>query len=304
MTSGVCVIGLPGLSCHSVASTPTQDQSRCPITVWPNTALPEVDVERRQLLVSDGGELRWFDALDPEPLPLEWVLWELADIDLDNDHALSDLLEHRGVISWPYFDRAYVPRRLHSHLASAPTAQERRQPRWWENRGDATLEDARWWLKTARALARSWSYADVGQDPASAWDREGFETISEDDLWAQFTLALDCGLIHFRARAEFLKVFPGGHEHTYGAPRVGLYSAACRQIFNLIVNDETARRCESKTCGRIFVHQIGGATQGKYRSKGRLLFCSPSCARAETQRQYRRRESAKRDSKKKGTENV
>jgi hypothetical protein len=36
----------------------------------------------------------------------------------------------------------------------------------------------------------------------------------------------------------------------------------------------------------MFVHQLGGAAAGQYRSTG-VQFCSPSCARAEMQRRYR-----------------
>jgi len=239
--------------------------------------------------------LAWRTPIEPEPLPHEWVLRQLADADLEDDDAVARLLEGRGVISWPYFDSALVPPDRRGLLAPAPSVDERRRLRWWEQRGDATLEDARWWLKTARALGRTWSYVQLNKDPASAWDAEGFVELNEDDLWTEFTLALDVGLRPFRARAEFRRDFMGQHQHTFGVPRVGLYSAACRQVFNLIVNDETARICENQTCGRIFVHQLGGAVQGKYRSKG-LRFCTPACANAETQRQHRRRKAAAKKS--------
>ena len=129
-------------------------------------------------------------------------------------------------------------------LSAAPRAKELRDRAWWERRTDATVEDARWWLKTARALARTWSFVQLGKDPVSALDAESFVEIHEGDLWVQFTLALDAGLRPFRARAEFQRIYPQGYEHTFGAPLVGPYSAAWRQIFNLIVNDETARVCE------------------------------------------------------------
>jgi hypothetical protein len=72
---------------------------------------------------------------------------------------------------------------------------------------------------------------------------------------------------------------------------VDLYSAACQQVFNLIVKNCDAQRCENETCGRTFVHQLGGAQHGQHRSKG-LRFCTPACARTQTQRQYRRRRKA------------
>ncbi len=197
------------------------------------------------------------------------------------------------MLSQPHFERAYVPRERHALLAALPPNPDEQMDRWWEHRDDATIEDVRWRLKTARALAQTWSYAQLGKDPLSAWDVENFLEIPEDDLWTEFTLCLDAGLRAFPPRAEFTQSFARGFDFTFGAPRVGLYSAACAQVFNLIVQDETARQCQNQRCGRIFVHQLGGATQRQPRSTG-LKFCTSKCARRETQRQYRRRESAKK----------
>ncbi len=241
---------------------------------------------RHALIVREDGPLPWRTELEPEPLPDEWVLRGLADANLEDDHAVAALLD-RGVISWPYFDRGYVPQERWPRLAPSPSLEELRTGAWWEPRFDGTLEDARWWLKTARALAQTWAYVRLDKDPTSAWDAAGFNVIDEVDLWTQFTISLDIGLKAFRSRVEYVKDYRGVHQHTFGAPRVGLYSAACRQVFNLIVNDDTARVCENETCGRLFVHQLGGSDGGRRRSAG-LKFCSPTCARAQTQRQYRR----------------
>ena len=96
------------------------------------------------------GQLSWFPPADLlAPLPPEWVLRELVDADLDDDAAVVELLERRGVITSPYFDRAYVPQDLHERLAPPPDMAEQRRDDWWEGRNDGTVEDARWWLKTA-----------------------------------------------------------------------------------------------------------------------------------------------------------
>jgi alpha-galactosidase len=58
-----------------------------------------------------------------------------------------------------------------------------------------------------------------------------------------------------------------------------------------VARGEAARRCENETCGRVFVHQLGGAQHGQYRSTG-LQYCSPKCARMQVQRRYRRRVQA------------
>jgi len=109
------------------------------------------------------------------------------------------------------------------------------------------------------------------------------------DCWPRFTVALNNGLRRFRARVEYPVQIPDGGKFTFGIPQVDLYSAACLQVFNLL-SGPPARRCASSTCGRVFVHQVGGAQYRQHRSKG-LRFCSPSCAKNETQRAYRRRQA-------------
>jgi hypothetical protein len=278
------------LACHVMAATSSQEPSRFPVTLWPGTPLGPVLVQRSALLVGSDGTLDWRAYRKPGELPEEWVLRQLGDADLENDAAVAALLDDYGVISYPYFDPAAVPLDRGSRLTAA-SAQKAGTDRWWTQRGDGTLEDARWWLKTARALAGVWREASVDGDPPSAWTAEGFPPGTDWDCWPRFTAALDVGLEPFRARVEYKAPLNDGSTFTFGLPRVGLYSAACRQVFNLVVEQRVARYCENATCGRVFDHQLGGAKFGQHRSKG-LRFCSPSCARAETQRQYRRRKAS------------
>jgi len=128
-----------------------------------------------------------------------------------------------------------------------------------------------------------------GGDPLAPWLAEGFRASSLNDpeqgSWPRFAAALNVGLEPFQARVQ-----PAAGEFT-----VGLYSAACRQVFNLMVEGGTARRCESATCGRVFVRQRGDIEYRQhYRSTG-LRFCSPECMRAEKQRRYRRRKAARKE---------
>ncbi len=283
---------------------PLSVNSRFPVTLWPATPLPPVAVERREVNVTKRGALRWeSEPLDPVELPDEWVLRQLVDADLDSDVDVTELLSEFGMIATPYAHSGWVPADRRSLLAPhpegaphdlAPTVDQR----WWVVRRDGTLEDARWWLKTARALGRVWGDASRDEDPAPVWESEGFLLRRDADPrvhWTSFVLMLDDGLEPFSAHAQYTFDLTslGGDAITYGRPVVDLYSAACRQVFNFIVGESTARRCENQTCGRAFVHQLGGATFGQHRSVG-LRFCTPECAHAETQRQYRRRKAAQR----------
>jgi hypothetical protein len=64
------------------------------------------------------------------------------------------------------------------------------------------------------------------------------------------------------------------------------------ELFNHVAEQASYRICANRTCGRLFVRQEGRAKAEQYRLKG-VLFCSASCARAETQRQYRKKKAAR-----------
>lgn len=255
-----------------------------PITLWPSTPLPPVLVQPTADSIAH-----------PQQLPDQWVLRDLDAADLDSDAVVGALLEDYGTISQPFFDRLYVPPGRRELLATPPSEYELDREWWWERRSDGTLEDARWWLKTARAIVRMWRIASFDREPVgNAWHLEGFVSIdalpTEMLAWMRFTDALTAGLRPFQPRVVYGEQSSGPQRRfLYGVqPHVGLYSAACHQFFNFIVTGATPRLCENATCGRVFVHQIGGSAGHWHRSKG-LRFCTPKCARAETQRQYRRR---------------
>ncbi len=73
---------------------------------------------------------------------------------------------------------------------------------------------------------------------------------------------------------------------------VSLFNVLCLSLANDIADDATFRQCQSETCGRWFTRHRGRATQGKYHMTG-VKYCSVGCARAQKQREYRRRQRAK-----------
>jgi len=69
-----------------------------------------------------------------------------------------------------------------------------------------------------------------------------------------------------------------------------LYPALCLQLFNHIAEEAIYLRCHNEKCGRLFVRQRGRARQGKYHTSG-VMYCSDYCARAQGQREIRRRKA-------------
>jgi len=76
-----------------------------------------------------------------------------------------------------------------------------------------------------------------------------------------------------------------------GSLEFTVYRICLLQLYNHIVEGAIYRECANETCDRIFVRQEGRAEHGQYRTTG-VKYHSPECARAQAQRQYRRRKAS------------
>ena len=64
------------------------------------------------------------------------------------------------------------------------------------------------------------------------------------------------------------------------------------ELTRFVAEKIPARICANETCGRAYVRQTGRAKHGQHRTSA-TKYCSDRCARAQAQREYRRREAAK-----------
>ena len=168
-------------------------------------------------MIRKNGTLKWGAPFEPRELPHEWVLRELDDANLEDDAVVLDLITEYGVIAWPYFQPGYVPVERHGRMTPWPPV---RHADWWRTNLESTVEDARWWLRSARALAGVWRETQFGGDPLEPWLAEGFLATPlhdpEQGCWSRFAKALNVGLEPFHAHVELADA---------GEFTVGLYSA-------------------------------------------------------------------------------
>lgn len=185
-------------------------------------------------------------------------------------------------------------------------------PYWDEMAGDdehfamaESLLDFRWQAECLRDLVRAWRWYSEDEEPA-AWesrlwqyDDPNFPGAPKDRLAAGrlVELGLATGLRPFH---PFVRLGPLEEGQTgpgpYASDDVGFYSIACLELFNHIAEGAGYTTCANEPCRRLFVRQEGRANEGQHRTTG-VKYCSRDCARAQAQRNYRRRKQRSGDSR-------
>jgi hypothetical protein len=75
----------------------------------------------------------------------------------------------------------------------------------------------------------------------------------------------------------------------HGRPIPDVTTVLCLQLMRFVARGAPAQRCVNETCGRLFTRHRGRSQYGQTKSTA-IMYCSSNCARAQAQREYRRRQ--------------
>lgn len=269
--------------------------SQLRITTWPSTPVPIPDIEVNPD-VRVRGERLYFggDVNLPRPErrqpPDQLYLFELADVDLADIEAIANLCRTYGPIA--PLRRTDLPmsysweRELVVH--SMRYGRSYSQP---DNAGpdfigiEPHIDELTYRIRVLRQLARHLQVHAAGESVSAAWP----ECDNDFEAWRHFSHFTDAALSPFRVR---VMVDVGSTDYDIGIPRPGLYSVAVLQMFNDLVEHVDYRTCAAEKCGRVFIRQRGRSNS--YSRTDGVLYCSSTCANSQAQREWRRRQRAKK----------
>ena len=127
-------------------------------------------------------------------------------------------------------------------------------------------------------------------DFLEAWTRNE-EQAAELDA-RSFASTLNTGLRSFTVHVvAFDEATESNKKPPPQVPQPDLFSVACLQLYNILLEGAPLVHCQNETCGETFVYQRdeeGFRSASRARSKG-VRFCSRSCGKTQNQRDRRRK---------------
>jgi hypothetical protein len=236
------------------------------------------------------------------------VYLDLLTVDLDDDDAILAFVNRHGALNFVYppwgGPVGFNGFTDHPHFRAVvqPMLENERKEalRDWieidENSAKSwfimePLAEFKWEAACLHDLVVAWRFVHEGEKPEELrswiWDGAPPEHPYSDPSTKEgaahlVARGLDVGLAPFHPHVQVGKD-PMPYHRT-----VGFYHVCCLELFNHIVESARYKTCANETCGRLFVRQEGRALHGQHRTRG-VKYCSSSCARAQAQREYRRR---------------
>ncbi len=266
-------------------SMSTTQRSTFRPTVWPAEPPETPPVERWRLEPVAGVDSAWnLHGAGFTELPTDFTFRELLTQVVVTDEDVLAFTEAWGLAgdasTWHYVQ--HPPRSL------MPVVRE--TARW--NRevveGLVHLDAVRFHLAVLRSLARhllAYLEHDSEADVVSIWADEGaFAPRTAGDAWTLWKKLLDRGLSTFAVHIRL-----ASDDDAAGRPMpTSLYSCVCLELARYLTSatKTTVQRCANDRCRQPFTKQRGRSQFGQHRSTG-VRFCSPLCAKAQSERDRR-----------------
>ncbi len=300
---------------------PLEDKTRLRVTPWPGVALA-LPSERWFWHPYAGwkfgphggiwGAGRSWGREGATP-PLGESYLELAALDLENNASIHGFVERWGVLGVRWKQDPVTGERIevpdYSHLVGIyPTFGDQRKPlsrSVKRARQDVdedveileTTTEFRFGATLIRDLLRAWRWQRGETDGPGKWESPlitAYGGPNNTDSAAEFVDDLTHGLLSaFYPQFLRVEIDAQGQRSRAGLAFAGtpLLNIMALELYNHACARAEYKTCHNEPCGRLFVHQRGRAQQGQHRAHG-VLYCSYGCARAQAQRQYRRRQRA------------
>lgn len=271
-------------------------------------------------LVDDRIEYDEWAVLTPVEIPPELYLRELRDVDLASTASILDFYEHFGPLGLSSRTEDQYPIRKTKDTASLfDRIEEARQEspngetyyRSFELIAEfrfvtGLLRD----LTTAYSILQGhtdfeWSDEMIPHGSPAPWVpvREKLHQYLEETL-NRMLRPFHAGIIIDLSESETDPIdaffdpyasLPAPSKDAIDWWRLGgddgrpdLLDVLAFQLYNDIARGANYSRCASETCGRLFALQLGRSEYGQHRTRG-VKYCSKNCARAQANREYRRR---------------
>lgn len=254
-------------------------------TVWPGAPVPPPPVPRSPLKASGPWLVENPAQREVVELPVEVYAREFGEVDVSDAGALVRLAELGRPAPMVDWER---------HLDVGATSTEQYVEWLWRFAAardlpafEATeIKSGRYHL--AEVAFRVWSVQVctdhvvrhlAGEPTAPAWAGKGK---TEEWAWHEFQRVTGAALRDFHVRVRLTED---------EQPWTTTYAVAMLQLVNDFGAGVPYQVCASETCEQVFLRQRGRSEYGISRMSG-VLYCSNGCARAQYQREKRRRDRA------------